>query len=85
MLRRNGVKLSLSSDDPAVFNTSLTWQWRIALKKMGWNEDDVFAIMEDAIEASFAPELDKEKLRKQLTATIHHYPNPNFRDRVHYD
>jgi adenosine deaminase len=81
---KRGVKLSLSSDDPAVFNTSLTWQFRIVMKEMGWEEGDVLQSLRDAVDASFAPESEKERLRNQLqSATMQ--ANPNFRDRVHYD
>jgi adenosine deaminase len=91
VLRSNGVKVSLSSDDPAVFNTSLTWQWRIAMKKMGWKESDVLEILDDAIEASFAPESQKEKIRQELQKRLSQREcftkklNLVFRDRVHYD
>ncbi|MGK3733620.1 MAG: adenosine deaminase [Bacillariaceae sp.] len=83
------MKISLSSDDPAVFNTSLTWQWRIGLKKLGWNYDDVFDILDDTINASFAPEDQKEKIRREIQkfkAAPEHLlqQNPNFDDRVQY-
>lgn len=82
--RSKGVRLSLSSDDPAVFNTSLTWQYRIVMKKMGWEESDILEALHDAVDASFAPDHEKKRLRHQLQSTI--LPtNPNFRDRVHYD
>ena len=82
--RNKGVKVSISSDDPAVFNTSLTWQFRIVMKKMGWEESDIQEMLNDAIDASFAPDSEKERLRSQLRSTKLQM-NPNFRDRVHYD
>ncbi|KAG7365139.1 adenosine deaminase [Nitzschia inconspicua] len=95
VLRSNAIKVSLSSDDPAVFNTSLTWQWRIALKKMGWNKDDVLQVLQDSIDASFAPESQKEKVRNRLqqeynsrnerSGRLMEVNYPDFRDRVHYD
>ena len=88
--RNKGLKISLSSDDPAVFNTSLTWQWRIGLKKLGWNFDDVFEILDDTIDASFAPEDQKEKIRREVQK-FKAAPeqllqqDPNFNDRVQYN
>jgi adenosine deaminase len=84
IFRENGLSMSLSSDDPAVFNTSLTWQYRIALKKMRWEQEEILETLEDAIEAAFLPEDEKTGLRQ----TIRDYsvgPNPVFADRVHYD
>lgn len=66
ILRKNDLSVSLSSDDPAVFNTSLTWQWRIALKKMGFTNMDLLEMTMDAMEASFAPLEQKERILKAL-------------------
>jgi adenosine deaminase len=98
ILRNHGVKVSLSSDDPAVFNTSLTWQWRIALKSMVWSKDDVIRIMYDAMDAAFAPDHQKDFLRQRIDMQTKHVTslcersptkelerNQDFRDRVHYD
>jgi adenosine deaminase len=97
ILRNNAIPISLSSDDPAVFNTSLTWQWRIAMKKMGWNKDDVLQVLHDAIDASFAPNSQKETARQAIRqwailkeggGTLEEeeeQPHLDFRDRVHYD
>jgi adenosine deaminase len=99
ILRSNGVKVSLSTDDPAVFNTSLTWQWRIALKSMGWSKEDFIQMSSEAMDASFAPDQQKYLLRQRFQRETNYLlsssqccndsiklaPNPDFRDRVHYD
>jgi len=79
--------LSISSDDPAVFNTSLTWQWRIALHKMGWKTNDVLEILDDTIDASIAPEEKKEMTRQKFKTTpeLLQQQNPIFNDRVNYN
>ena len=82
--RDYGISLSLSSDDPAVFNTSLTWQYRIALKKMGWQKSDILNMLQDAIEASFLDDDGKENLRREIKEWKVH-DNFAFQDRVHYD
>lgn len=82
--RENNVSLSLSSDDPAVFNTSLTWQYRIALKKMGWGESDIMNMLQDAVDAAFLKEQGKEELRRKIK-TWSGGDNYDFQDRVHYD
>lgn len=85
--RKKGLKLSISSDDPAVFNTSLTWQWRIALHKMGWKTNDVLEILDDTIDASIAPEEKKEMTRQKFKTTpeLLQQQNPIFNDRVNYN
>ncbi len=82
--RKHGISLSLSSDDPAVFNTSLTWQYRIALKKMGWQKDEIIQMLEEAIQACFLDDEGKDNLRMQVQEWKVH-DNHAFQDRVHYD
>jgi adenosine deaminase len=84
VFRNSGISLSLSSDDPAVFNTSLTWQYRIALKKMGWEEEDIFEALEEGVNAAFLPEGEKANLL-QTIRDFSVRDNPAFQDRVHYD
>jgi adenosine deaminase len=84
IFRDKGISLSFSSDDPAVFNTSLTWQYRIALKKMGWEEDEVMGMLDHAIQAAFVPESKKESLRQEVRDYVVG-ENHVFADRVHYD
>jgi adenosine deaminase len=84
VFREWGISQSLSSDDPAVFNTSLTWQYRIAMKKMGLSEDDILRMTEDAIQAAFISKDEKtELLEKARSFTVEH--KTIFRDRVHYE
>lgn len=82
--RGHDIHLSLSSDDPAVFNTSLTWQYRIAIKKMGWSTDEIIAMLKKAIDAAFLDEQGKEELREKVK-TWSIGENLVFEDRVHYD
>ena len=84
IFRDNELSISFSSDDPAVFNTSLTWQYRIALKKMRWEEEDIMETLEAAIEAAFLPKEEKMKLRQKVKEYSVN-DNPAFTDRVHYD
>jgi len=60
-MRKHGISLSLSSDDPAVFNTSLAWQHRIALTKMKMTRKDLLEINLQAIDAAFcSPEQQRQ-------------------------
>lgn len=97
VFRQQGLKMSISSDDPAVFNTSLTWQYRIALKKMRLEVEDIMSILDDTISATFLPEEEQQKLRQivqdyinnvknnQKTSLVNGAQNLVFNDRVHYE
>jgi len=63
---KSGMKVGLNSDDPAVFNTSLTWQYRIAIKNMGLTKECILQTIQDSINAAFLSEDEKTLLKKRL-------------------
>ena len=71
MIRQN-VPVSLNSDDPSVFDTSLTWQWRIALGKMGLSLEEVKQTTHDAIHAAFISDEEKVRLHKLVEGHLSH-------------
>lgn len=66
-LIKNGLHVGINSDDPAVFDTSLTFQYRIAAKKMKLRYADLVQTVQNAIDASFADASIKEELQQELT------------------
>mmetsp|Transcript_10662 Transcript_10662/g.25751 ORF Transcript_10662/g.25751 Transcript_10662/m.25751 type:complete len:452 (+) Transcript_10662:99-1454(+) len=85
VFRNHGLSISLNSDDPAVLNTSLTWQFRVAMKKMQWDKSDVTSVIQDSIDAAFLSRGEKERLRKRLRDSTSWKNSPEFTDRVHYE
>ncbi len=70
MLKR-GCNLSIHSDDPSVFATSLSWQYRISLGKMQLTRQQLKQTLLNAVSASFAPLTTKSKILK----LIENYPS----------
>lgn len=65
-MQNYGLKIGFNSDDPAVFNTSLTWQLRIAVGKMGIKIENILQTVHDSVNASFLNEDEKVSIRKIL-------------------
>lgn len=65
MLQHN-ISFSFSSDDPAVFHTSLTWQYRIAIIKMGFTKQQLIQTILNSINAAFCSTKEKDKLRTMI-------------------
>jgi adenosine deaminase len=63
---KHGISISFSSDDPAVFHTSLSWQYRIALAKMSLSRRDIVQMNLNAVDASWCPKEEKERLTKLI-------------------
>jgi len=89
----HGIPISINSDDPAVFHTSLSWQYRIALTKMGLTREQIMQSNLDALNGSFAAQEDIAKIRCILItfadkvasrANIDTLPFERFTDRVRH-
>lgn len=60
-----GLLVSLNTDDPEVFHTSLTSEYFLAAELFGFSADDLETIMLNGIRASFmAEDLKEEKIRE---------------------
>ena len=61
-----GVKVTLSSDDPPFFHTSMQNEYRIAAEDMGLSLDSLRQITATAVEAAFCDEPTKARLRARI-------------------
>ena len=60
-----GVRLTLGSDDPPYFGTSIGGEYAIAQEKLGFDEDRLKAITATAIDAAFCDDTLKRELRER--------------------
>lgn len=67
-MRKHGLDVGLNSDDPAVFNTSLTWQLRIAYAKMAMKKDAIWETILKSVDATFLSIEEKMKLKDRMEA-----------------
>ena len=65
-MMEHGISAGLNSDDPAVFDTSLTWQLRIALAKINLPKSAVLKTLSNSIDAAFCDDEQKQKLHNLL-------------------
>lgn len=65
-LRDQGVRVSISTDDPPFFHTTLSKEYNDLHQTFGWDVDDFKAINHDAIDAAFCDDATKEQLRAKL-------------------
>jgi len=64
--RDAGVVVTVNSDDPPMFNTTLNREYEIAADLLGLDEDGVREIAKAAVDAAFLPEADKAALRAEI-------------------
>ncbi|RPI22205.1 MAG: adenosine deaminase [Acidobacteria bacterium] len=71
LLRKRGVPVTLSTDDPGVFQTTLTEEYLKACKYFSLEKDDVHRIVLQGIHAAFLPTSHKARLMQSFQDEIH--------------
>ncbi len=59
-----GLLVTVSSDDPAMFQTSINHEYEVLIQEFGFNRDELQRISLNGIEASFLPEEEKRRIRE---------------------
>ncbi|MCG8927483.1 adenosine deaminase [Lentzea sp. CC55] len=66
LLMDAGLTVTLSTDIPASTGTTLTDEYRLLRHDLGFDDDTLARIATDAVDASFAPEDTKARLRQDI-------------------
>jgi aminodeoxyfutalosine deaminase len=66
VLRDHGVRFSINSDDPSMFGTTVLDEYAHAARLLGFDRQGVANLVEDTIDQSFAPEVVKARIRREL-------------------
>ena len=61
-----GVKVTVNSDDPPMFNTSLTGEYMTIAEKFGFDRDDFFRFNMNGVESCFLEPEEKESLKQRF-------------------
>ncbi len=67
-LLETGLFITINSDDPPMFNTTLTGEFLAGVKTFGWNRDQVKAFYLNAVAASLLPDPQKQSLRLKMVS-----------------
>lgn len=65
-LHEAGVRVTLNSDDPPFFHTSLAREYAVASTIMGFSDEDILGMTRTAIEAAFVDEPTRQRLLSAL-------------------
>jgi len=72
---RHGLNVGFNSDDPAVFDTSLTWQYRVAVGKMGLTKKCILKSLENSVNSAFLSNEEKASLRIRINEYVEELKN----------
>lgn len=65
-LRDAGVKVTVSTDDPPFFGTTMTHEFDMLAETFGWGDADFDDVNKTALEAAFCDDATREKIAKRL-------------------
>ncbi len=65
-LRAAGVKVTVSTDDPPFFHTTLTREYDRLADTFGWEDDHIREVNQNAARAAFCDDATRERLLKRL-------------------
>ena len=69
-LDRMGLKLTVNSDDPPLFNTTLLDEYRVLAREFGYGKRDLARLARNAFEVSGAPAALKERLLAEFDSWV---------------
>ncbi len=67
-LLEEGLYVTLNSDDPPMFNTTLTQEYQKVVETFGFDADTIEKLVFNALHASFLPDARKEELEREMRA-----------------
>lgn len=68
---REGLLVTVNSDDPPMFGTSITNEYHVLARDLGMSRDDLFQLSLNGIEASFLDAGEKETMKAQFIEEFH--------------
>ena len=68
-LRDAGVQITVSTDDPPFFHTTMTYEYDMLAKTFGWGADDFAVLNKTALRAAYCDEATRVKIAKKLEPT----------------
>lgn len=65
-LMEEGLYVTINSDDPPMFNTTLTDEYRVLVREFGWDKQMIRKVVMNAAHASLLPEGEKQAVLGRL-------------------
>jgi len=73
-LRAAGVRVSLNTDDPLIYDCHLLGEYAETARIFGWGKDELISVARTSIDSCFAEEGRRQDLVRALEAYVRHRP-----------
>lgn len=74
-LMEEGLYVTINSDDPAMFNTSLTQEFQRAQASYGWDQGTIERLVFNAVGATLLPEAERARMRRDFEMAFERLKN----------
>ena len=71
-LMAQGLYITINSDDPPMFNTTLTNEYLAGHKTFGWNVDIIEQLVLNAVDVTLLPETERQTMRSSFEEDFRH-------------
>lgn len=65
-----GIRITINSDDPPMFNTTLTGEYLACSRTFGWGHEIVRRLVLDAVDVTLLPSSERMELRKRFQGDL---------------
>jgi adenosine deaminase len=76
-LLRMGLCVTVNSDDPPLFNTSLTQEYQRLAETFGLTEDDIQRLVLNAVRSTFLPVEERRRMEEEFVRQFAHLRRPS--------
>ncbi len=76
-LMEEGVYITINSDDPPMFNTTLTNEYIVGYENFNWGQDTIEQLVLNAVNVTMLPESEQEIMRREFQATFERLKTEN--------
>jgi adenosine deaminase len=73
-----GVPVSINSDDPPMFGTTLSQEYAVAAELLGLDHEGIAALAADAVRMSFLPRAEQSAIRSEIDAYVAEHARRNL-------
>ncbi len=69
-LYEEGLLITVNTDDPKMFNSSLGYEYRMLVEKLGFSLDDIVHLIKNAIKSSWCDDTEKMELFRKIETAL---------------
>jgi adenosine deaminase len=84
-LMEEELVITINSDDPPMFNTTLTNEYMVGQRSFNWGQDTIEQLVLNAVNVTLLPEYERDMMRQEFRTAFERLTTENNSERRQYD